>query len=108
MRPDNTSEQVSASPEQEDALLIEAVNLARQAKFSDARDVSESVLLANPTNATALQVNASECESRQEWGEAVRSPALSSPSLCSRWCPRLCLHHVYMCTYVPDRSRHGG
>ena len=95
---DNTSEQVSASPEEEDALLVEAVNLARQAKFSDARDVSESVLLANPTNATALQVNASECESRQDWGEAVRSPALSSPSACSRWFPRLCLHHVYIRT----------
>ena len=98
MRPDNTSEQVSASPEEEDALLVEAVNLARQAKFSDARDVSESVLLANPTNATALQVNASECESRQDWGEAVRSPALSSPSVCSRCFPSLCLHRVYTST----------
>lgn len=52
---------------------MEAIQLAQQRKFDGARDVAESVLLSNPHNATALQVNASECESRQDWAEAVRS-----------------------------------
>jgi len=65
-------EDVSANPIEEDHLIMEAVQLAGQRKFDSARDVAESVLLANPNNATALQVNASECESRQDWGEAAR------------------------------------
>jgi len=65
-------EEVSANPIEEDHLIMEAVQLAGQRKFDSARDVAESVLLANPNNATALQVNASECESRQDWGEAAR------------------------------------
>jgi len=63
--------QVSANPIEEDTLMMEAIQLAQQRKFHNARDVAESVLLSNPNNATAIQVNASECESRQDWAEAV-------------------------------------
>jgi hypothetical protein len=62
---------VSANPIEEDTLMMEAIQLAQQRKFHNARDVAESVLLSNPNNATAIQVNASECESRQDWAEAV-------------------------------------
>jgi hypothetical protein len=65
--------QMSVNPEEEDHLVMEAIQLAQQRKFDNARDVAESVLLSNPHNATAIQVNASECESRQDWAEAVRS-----------------------------------
>ena len=52
---------------------MEAIQLAQQRKFDTARDLAESVLQSNPNNTTAIQVNASECESRQDWGTAVRS-----------------------------------
>ena len=66
--------QVSANPIEEDHLIMEAIQLAQQRKFDNARDVAESVLQSNPNNATAIQVNASECESRQDWGTAVCVP----------------------------------
>ena len=65
--------QVSANPIEEDHLIMEAIQLAQQRKFDTARDLAESVLQSNPNNTTAIQVNASECESRQDWGTAVRS-----------------------------------
>ena len=45
---------------------MEAIQLAQQRKFDTARDLAESVLQSNPNNTTAIQVNASECESRQD------------------------------------------
>ena len=85
--------QVSANPIEEDHLIMEAIQLAQQRKFNNARDVAESVLLSNPNNATAIQVNASECESRQDWAEAVSAPLRLFTMCMANWnCISSCAH----------------
>jgi len=86
--------QVSANPIEEDHLIMEAIQLAQQRKFDGARDVAESVLLSNPHNATALQVNASECESRQDWAEAVRAPLHAAAPRGPWWVLGMPLHDL--------------
>ena len=57
---------------QEKSDVVKALRLAKEASLSDARDIAEATLHANPANAPALFVNAAECESRQDWSEAAR------------------------------------
>lgn len=97
--------QVSANPIEEDHLVMEAIQLAQQRKFDTARDLAESVLHSNPNNTTAIQVNASECESRQDWGMAVRSARhLLPPAVC--WRERARATHAEVLT-SPSPERYG-
>jgi hypothetical protein len=57
---------------QEQSDVIKALRLAKGDSMSEARNMAEATLHANPANAPALFVNAAECESRQDWSEAAR------------------------------------
>lgn len=65
-------DEVNTNATEEDHLVHEAIHMVQSQKFDMARDVAESVLMTNPSNAAALHINASECESRQDWAEAAR------------------------------------
>ena len=65
-------DEVNTVETEEDNLVQEAIRKAQGRKFDMARDVAEAVLMTNPSNAAALHINASECESRQDWAEAAR------------------------------------
>ena len=56
----------------EKARAFQALELVHEKKMSEARDIAEAALFANPANSTALFVQAAECESRQDWSEASR------------------------------------
>lgn len=65
-------DEINTNETEEDNLVQEAIRKAQGRKFDMARDVAEAVLMTNPSNAAALHINASECESRQDWAEAAR------------------------------------
>lgn len=56
----------------DDARVLEALQLAEETNLDEARAMAEEVLASNPNSAPALYVNAAECESRQDWSEAAR------------------------------------
>ena len=56
----------------EDARIIEALDLSGERNLEMAREKAEDILEVNPANSIATFVTGLECENRQDWSEAAR------------------------------------